>query len=114
MSYINFKEENTVTYEQLEKRKKNNEKIYINILKHKCECLIDYTPSKKYSYKTFIGDEIGKNGKLNEEDFYEINNEDIICTKFKNCSFKNLKFKNCRFIGCLLYTSDAADDSTNV
>lgn len=100
MSYINFKEENTVTYEQLEKRKKNNEKIYINILKHKCECLIDYTPSKKYSYKTFIGDEIGKNGKLNEEDFYEINNEDIICTKFKNCSFKNLKFKNCRFIGC--------------
>ena len=47
-----------------------------------------------------MGDEIGKNGKLNEEDFYEINNEDIICTKFKNCSFKNLKFKNCRFIGC--------------
>ena len=80
MGYINFKEENTVTAQQLEKRKKNNENICKYMLKHKDKDLVGYIPSKKYSYKTFNGEEIGKHGFLDETDFYEINNEDIICT----------------------------------
>lgn len=100
MGYINFKEENTVTAQQLEKRKKNNENICKYMLKNKDKDLVGYIPSKKYSYKTFNGEEIGKHGFLDEIDFYEINNEDIICTKFKGCNFKNVKFKECRFVGC--------------
>lgn len=100
MSYINFKEENEVARQQLEKRKKNNENIYKYMLKHRNEELVGYRPSPKYSYTTFNGEEFGKNGVLDEVDFYEVSNEDIICTRFKDCNFKNVKFKDCRFVGC--------------
>lgn len=100
MSYINFKEENNVAAKQLEKRKKNNENIYRYMLKHRDKDLVGYRPSPKYSYNTFNGEEVGKPGVLDETNFYEIKNEDIICTKFKDCNFKNVKFKDCRFVGC--------------
>lgn len=100
MGYVNFKEENTVAAQQLEKRKKNNENIYKYMLKHRNKDLVGYRPSPKYSYTIFNGEEIGKPGVLDETDFYEINNEDIVCTKFKDCNFKNVKFKDCRFVGC--------------
>ena len=100
MGYVNFKEENTVAAQQLEKRKKSNENIYKYMLKHRNKDLVGYRPSPKYSYTIFNGEEIGKPGVLDETDFYEINNEDIVCTKFKDCNFKNVKFKDCRFVGC--------------
>ena len=100
MGYVNFKEENTVAAQQLEKRKKNNENIYKYMLKHRNKDLVGYRPSPKYSYTIFNGEELGKPGVLDEIDFYEINNEDIVCTKFKDCNFKNVKFKDCRFAGC--------------
>ncbi len=100
MGYINFKEEITVAAQQLEKSKKSNENIYKYMLKHRNKDLVGYRPSPKYSYTIFNGEELGKPGVLDEIDFYEINNEDIVCTKFKDCNFKNVKFKDCRFAGC--------------
>lgn len=109
MSYINFKEESEVTRQQLERRKKNNENIYKYMLKHRDEDLVGYRPSPKYSYTTFNGEEFGKKGVLDESDFHEISNEDIICTKFKDCNFKNVKFKDCKFIGCTFEDCTFAD-----
>ena len=50
MAYINFKEENYKLKIQLEKRKKNNEKNYNYIIKHKNE-MTDYSPDNRYSYE---------------------------------------------------------------
>ncbi|MGL6063916.1 MAG: pentapeptide repeat-containing protein [Fusobacteriaceae bacterium] len=100
MGYVNFKEEKAKAKLQLEKRKANNEKLYSDILKKK-DSLTGYYPNLKYSYKKILDQFIGKKGILGEENFYEIKNEDIICTKFIGCKFTNLKFKECRFIGCV-------------
>lgn len=100
MSYINFKEEKAKAKIQLEKRKKNNDKLYNDIVKKKI-ILTGYYPNLKYSYKKILDESIGKPGILGEEDFYEIRNEDIICTKFVGCNFSNVKFKECKFIGCI-------------
>ena len=100
MTYINFKEEKAKGKIQIEKRKKNNESLYQFTLRHQ-DNLVGFCPSPKYSFKKIIDEEIGKNGILGEEAFCEILNEDIICTKFIDCTFKNIKFKNCRFIGCI-------------
>jgi len=100
MAYINFKEEKYKGSIQLDKRKKNNETIYQYILKNK-DSLINYNPNLKYSFNKIIDIEIGKKGVLGEEDFKEIINEDIVCSKFIDCTFKNIKFKDCKFIGCI-------------
>ena len=100
MSYINFKEEKVKIKEQVRKRKANNENLYNYILRHKGS-LNGYYPDKKYSYNKIVDESIGKKGILGEEDFYEIKNEDIICSKFIGCSFNNIKFKECRFVGCV-------------
>lgn len=99
MPYINFKEENTVTRKQIEIRKKNNTKLYIELMKNRYN-LEGYTPSEKYSYLDVVDTEIGKKGVLEENNFYEIENEDIVCSKFINCKFNNVKFKHCRFVAC--------------
>lgn len=102
MAYVNFKEENYKLNIQLEKRKKNNEKNYSYIIKHKKE-MTDYDPDNRYSYEIIENEFIGKKGLLDEKDYYNISNKDIICTNFKNCTFANTKFINCRIIGCKFY-----------
>ena len=99
MAYVNFKEEKVKGKEQLNERKKNNEIIYQSIVKHK-DSLNGFYPNLKYSFKKIIDENIGKKGVQGEEEFKEITNEDIICSKFIDCTFENLKFKDCRFIGC--------------
>ena len=102
MAYVNFKEENYKLKIQLEKRKKNNIKNYSYITKNKKE-MSDYNPDNRYSYKTIENEFIGKQGLLDEKDYYNIANKDIICTDFKSCTFANTKFVNCRIIGCKFY-----------
>lgn len=99
MAYVNFKEENYKMKIQLEKRKKNNDKNYNYIVKHKKE-MRDYNPDNKYSYKNIESEFIGKEGLLDEIDYYNISNKDIICANFQDCTFANTKFINCRIIGC--------------
>ena len=65
MAYINFKEENYKLKIQLEKRKKNNEKNYNYIIKHKNE-MTDYSPDNRYSYEKIEGEFIGKKGTLDD------------------------------------------------
>lgn len=100
MAYINFKEEKFKGKIQIEERKKNNKTLYQSILKNK-DNLNGIYPNLKYSFKKIIDKNIGKNGVLSEEDFKEISNEDIVCSKFIDCTFKNIKFKDCKFIGCV-------------
>lgn len=100
MAYINFKEEVFVAKQQLQKRKKNNEILFNNMLKHK-DLSKNYNPCKKYSYKVFNDNVFGLTGILDEDKFLIIENKDILCTKFIGCEFSNIKFKDCRFIGCL-------------
>lgn len=100
MAYVNFKEERLVAKKQLYKRMENNKILYGNILKHK-DSLTKYSPSLKYSYTKFNSRTIGKKGVLGEDNFQEISNKDIVCSKFIDCKFTNLKFKNCRFIACV-------------
>ena len=102
MAYVNFKEENYKLKIQLEKRKKNNEKNYSYIAKHKKE-MTDYNPDNRYSYEIIKNEFIGKKGLLDEKDYYNISNKDIICANFKDCTFANTKFINCKIIGCKFY-----------
>ena len=99
MAYVNFKEENYKLKIQLDKRKKNNDKNYNYIVKHKNE-MTDYNADNRYSYKKLNGDFIGKKGILDEQDFYNIENKDILCTNFNDCTVANVKFINCKIIGC--------------
>ena len=99
MAYVNFKEENYKLKIQLDKRKKNNDKNYNYIVKHKNE-MADYNADNRYSYEKLNGDFIGKKGILDEQDFYNIENKDILCTNFNDCTFANVKFINCKIIGC--------------
>ncbi|MDK2585165.1 pentapeptide repeat-containing protein [Romboutsia sedimentorum] len=98
MAYVNFKEEKSVLKKQLDKRKNNNEKLYIDIIKHK-ENLSQYVPNLEFSYKKVINKLIGKKGIFESENFQEIINQDIICTRFIGCNFRNVTFKECRFVG---------------
>lgn len=100
MAYINFKEEAYATKNQLYKRKANNKNLFDNILKFK-QLPPTYNPCIKYSFKVFYDEFFGKQDILYEDNFFNIENKDIICTKFIGCTFKNLKFKDCRFIGCV-------------
>ena len=100
MAYINFKEEKFKGKIQIEKRKKNNEKLYQYIIKHK-DILNGIYPNLKYSFKKIIDEHIGKEGILGEENFKEVISEDIVCSKFIDCTFNNIKFKACKFIGCV-------------
>ena len=99
MAYINFKEEVYVAKEQLEKRLNNNEKLF-NDIKSSKKISNQYNPDEKYSYKEFNESVFGGGRSKSEEEFKEISNIDIVCTKFINCKFSNIKFTNCRFIGC--------------
>ena len=60
----------------------------------------DVYKRQRYSYKKLNGDFIGKKGILDEQDFYNIENKDILCTNFNDCTFANVKFINCKIIGC--------------
>ncbi|MGL4912543.1 MAG: pentapeptide repeat-containing protein, partial [Romboutsia sp.] len=74
--------------------------IYNEIKKQKYE-LTNYNSDHKFSYNKIEKELIGKKGVLDEDNFLEISNIDIICSKFIGCNFRNLKFKECRFIGCV-------------
>lgn len=100
MAYINFKEERFVARNQLEQRKKNNEKLFNYIIRKK-ELGTGYNPCKEYSYTTFTDKEFGKKGILDEDKFSTIESKDIICAKFIGCTFTNIKFKECRFVACV-------------
>lgn len=105
MSYINFKEEKAKASIQLEHRKNNNYKIYKYIMKNK-ESLVGYSPDNKYSFKNIKKRFIGKKGIVGINEFCEISNKDIICTKFIECEFSNIKFIGCKFIGCVFENCD--------
>ena len=104
MGYINFKEEVYKLKIQFQNRKKNNEKIYSYIIKHK-DKMKNYNGDDKYSYKNIKDELIGKKGILDEQNFYIIKNQDILCANFYNCTFANVKFINCNIIGCKFYNS---------
>lgn len=99
MAYINFKEENYAADKQLHKRRTNNDQLHRYLLKHKDE-QDGYETHNKYCYNTFEGELIGKKGVFDEEHFHIICKEDIVATKFINCSFLNVKFLDCRFVAC--------------
>ena len=99
MSYVNFKEEKYTANKQLLKRKKNNDEVITYMIKNK-DKLTQYYPNEKYSFRKIIDEFIGKKGILDEANFKQIQNEDIICGEFEQCDFENVKFKNCRLIGC--------------
>ncbi len=99
MAYINFKEERAVAKVQLDKRIKNNEKLFRKIRQNKTIPEM-YSPDKKYSYKDFKNHTFGGGHMKGEVDFEEVSNKNIVCTTFNNCKFSNIKFKDCKFIGC--------------
>ncbi len=105
MAYINFKEEVNVSKIQLEKRLKNNEKLFNEIRLNK-NLPKEYVPNEKYSYKDFNESVFGGGHPKSEDEFEEISNTDIVCSKFINCRFSNIKFKSCRFIGCQFINCD--------
>ncbi|GAB6168523.1 hypothetical protein JCM1393_09830 [Clostridium carnis] len=105
MPYINFKEERVVAKDQLNKRIKNNKKLYDSIKKSK-KISKAYSPDSEYSYKNLDNKIFGDKELKAEEDFKEVSNKDIICTTFKECKFHNIKFKDCRFIGCYFINCD--------
>ncbi|MEG0307689.1 MAG: pentapeptide repeat-containing protein [Clostridium sp.] len=98
MPYINFKEEVTVAKQQLSHRMDNNEKLCKQISNDK-SCL-QIKPDEKYSFRHFEERTINNSKTQNEEEFCEISNKNIICSKFMKCKFYNIKFKNCTFVGC--------------
>lgn len=99
MAYINFKEEIYKAEIQLDKRMQNNTKLF-NYIKERKNLSSKYNPDEVYSYKEFNSKIFGGGHSRLEEEFIEIIDLDIVCTKFINCKFSNIKFKNCRFIGC--------------
>jgi uncharacterized protein YjbI with pentapeptide repeats len=105
MAYINFKEEVYVAKEQLKKRLINNEKLF-NDIKSSRKISNQYNPDEKYSYKEFNDSVFGGGHAKSEDEFKEISNIDIVCTKFINCTFSNIKFKGCKFIGCYFINSN--------
>lgn len=105
MAYINFKEEVYVAKKQLEKRINNNEKLF-NDIKSSKKISNKYNPDEKYSYKEFNDTVFGGGHSKSEDEFKEISNIDIVCTKFINCTFSNIKFKGCKFIGCYFINSN--------
>ena len=80
MAYINFKEEVYVAKKQLEKRINNNEKLF-NDIKSSKKISNQYNPDEKYSYKEFTDLVFGGGHAKLEDEFKEISNIDIICTK---------------------------------
>ncbi|WP_300386782.1 pentapeptide repeat-containing protein [Clostridium sp.] len=105
MAYVNFKEELYVAKKQLEKRFNNNEKLF-NDIKGSRKISNKYNPDEKYSYKKFNDSVFGGGHAKSEDEFKEISNIDIVCTKFINCKFSNIKFKGCKFIGCYFINSN--------
>ncbi|MBE6053506.1 MAG: pentapeptide repeat-containing protein [Clostridium sartagoforme] len=99
MAYINFKEERSAAKTQLEKRIKNNEKIFVKLLESK-DIYTEYNPNEKYSFKEHKELILGGGRPKKEDEFQEIKDLDIICAKFIKCRFSNIKFTNCKFIGC--------------
>lgn len=105
MAYINFKEEVYVANIQLKKRINNNEKLF-NDIKSAKNLSAQYNPDEKYSYREFKDSVFGGGHSKSEDEFKEICNVDIVCTKFINCTFSNIKFKSCKFIGCYFIDSN--------
>ena len=86
MGYINFKEERFKARNQLKNRRKNNKKLFDELIKTK-ELPKTYNPDKEYSYKEFKDKHFGGGKILGEEEFTEFNNIDIVCSIFSNCTF---------------------------
>lgn len=99
MAYVNFEEEIFVANIQLNKRKENNRKLN-EVLQENKSNLFNYEPYGQYSFKITKDMLIGKEGILNERDFYELSNKDILVAQFIRCNFRNVKFNKCKFIGC--------------
>ena len=99
MGYINFKEERAAAYEELKKRKENNEKIFRDMIKDR-NLDKNFKPDNKFSYRTFNKEFFGDKGNKSEDSFLLIENKDILCGKFLECNFSNVRFKDCKFIGC--------------
>ena len=105
MAYINFKEERAAALDQLQKRINNNKTIF-NKIRGKKTISKNYDPDKEYSYNDFNNKNFGLENLMNELEFYEISNKDIVCSIFNKCSFHNIKFKECKFIGCYFNNCD--------
>lgn len=105
MSYINFKEEVSVAKDQLRKRRENNKKLYDDMFKDKSKAR-KFQIDNEYSFKNITNVLLGEKGVKSEDEFVEIANRDIICSKFVECKFHNVKFKDCKFIGCLFDKCD--------
>ena len=105
MSYVNFKEEKFKAKNQLENRVKNNKKLFDEIRKSQTLPSL-YVPDLKYSFKDFENRTLGGGHIKEEENFEEVINKDIVCTRFKACKFYNIKFKDCKFIGCYFIDCD--------
>lgn len=99
MGYINFKEERSAAYEELKKRKENNENIFREMAKDR-NLDKNFKPDNKFSYKTFNKEFFGDKKDKSEDEFQLIENIDILCGKFLECNFSNIRFKDCKFIGC--------------
>ncbi len=100
MGYINFEEEKATAKKQIKKRKINNQNLSTHMNKNRNS--LDYINiNTTYSFKENTEKIIGKKGLLDEKNFKEIVQEDIINAKFIKCKFSNVKFKECSFIGCI-------------
>lgn len=99
MGYINFKEERSAACDELIRRKENNNKIFNEMIKDR-SLDRNFTPDNKLSYRFFNNENFGVDGVKKEYEFFEMENKDIVCTKFLKCNFINIRFKDCKFIGC--------------
>lgn len=100
MGYINFKEERAKAFQELKKRKENNQKIFKEMTKDR-NLDENFKPDSKYSYKSFNKEFFGHKEIKSEDEFLSIENKDILCGKFIECNFSNISFRNCKFIGCI-------------
>ncbi|NFS62717.1 pentapeptide repeat-containing protein [Clostridium botulinum] len=99
MSYINFKEEKYVANKELRNRKKNNSKLFEEYMESK-DLGREYVADNELSFKEFQEKHFGNIRIVDEDEFLVIENKDVLCSIFNNCSFNNIKFKECKFIGC--------------
>lgn len=104
MAYINFKEEKVVVAKELKNRRNNNHSIFIKLREDNSK--IDIDKYEKYSFKTTSNRTLNTSKTQLEDEFIEINQENIICAHFINCKFYNIKFVQCRFIGCTFEECD--------
>lgn len=104
MAYINFKEEKAVAATQLKHRRNNNHRIFMKLRED--DSKIDTEKHEKYSFKTISNRTLNTSKTQLEDEFIQINEENIICAHFISCKFYNIKFVQCSFIGCTFEECD--------